>query len=588
MCGLAGAVTGTGDVATWVPRVRSMTDALRHRGPDSDGFFRTDDVAIGVRRLAVIDLETGEQPLWNEDRTVVAVANCEIYNYVELREALIAQGHHFRTGSDAEVIVHLYEEHGVGFLPHLRGMFAIALWDANRRRLLLARDRMGEKPLYLFPSGDTLLFASELKALLKSGAVPFELDRGAVSAFLQYSFIPEPATALRGIVKLPAASWMTVSVDPWRIEEGRYWSMEDAPPLTGDAPSLIRSRLDDIAHIVTRSNVPVGIALSGGLDSSCIAALIARDSGTDFRCISVGYPGSQTMDESRFAEDFARVLRLPYTRVEVTTDDIVASFPQLVAMRDDPIADIAGPSYAAVAKAARELGIKVLMQGQGGDELFWGYPWVVDAVRRTEGRGTATRFLSAIGLRRERELVSYQLTPQFQAARRILPALLTQPVAEPRAEAPADAPISLTRLICDTYLRCNGIVQADRLSMAYSVEPRNPFLDHQLIETVIGLRKNYRDVDLAPKAWLREAVADLLPPAILHRPKRGFQPPADWRPRLIRKYGHLLNDGELATSALFDNALLSRFAAPDRRLMPLAFPLITLEVWSRQLRSYCA
>jgi asparagine synthase (glutamine-hydrolysing) len=576
MCGIAGAISGAREIAPWVPRVHAMTAALQHRGPDSAGFIDADHVAIGVRRLAIIDLDTGEQPHWNEDRTIAAVANCEIYNYVELREQLIAKGHRFRSASDAEVIVHLYEEQGIDCLRPLRGMFAIALWDANRRRLFLARDRMGEKPLYLFRSGDTLLFASELKGLLRSGAVPFELDREAVNAFLHYSFVPEPA------------SWMTVTIDPWRVEEGRYWSMEDAPPLTGDAPALIRSRLDDIAHIVTRSNVPVGIALSGGLDSSCIAALIARDSGTDFRCISVGYPGRPPSDESRLAEDFARDLRLPYTRVEVASEDVVASFPRLAVMRDDPIADIAGPSYAAVAKAAGEMGIKVLMQGQGADELFWGYPWVADAVRRTEGRGAATHVLSALGLRRERALVSYELTPQFRAARRILPRLLAQPVALPRAELPADAPIALTRLICDTYLRCNGIAQADRLSMAYSVEPRNPFLDHQLVDTVIGLRKSYRDVDLAPKAWLKEAVADLLPPAILHRAKRGFQPPDDWRPRLIHEYGHLLRDGELATSQLFDNARLHRFAAPGRSLTPLAFPLITLELWSRQLRPYCA
>ena len=534
-----------------------MTEALRHRGPDSDGFFGSDDVAVGVRRLAVIDLETGEQPLWTEDRTVVAAANCEIYNYVELREPLVARGHQFRGRSDAEVIVHLYEEHGVDFLEHLRGMFAIALWDTKRRRLLLARDRMGEKPLYLFRTGDTLLFASELNALLRSKAVPFDLDRDAVNAFLHYSFIPEPATALRGVTKLPAASWMTVSVDPWHIEEGRYWSMEDAPALTGDAPALIRSRLDDIAHIVTRSNVPVGIALSGGLDSSCIAALIARDSGTDFRCISAGYPGRPASDESPEAEDLARLLHLPFTRVEVATGDVVASYPQLVAMRDDPIADIAGPSYAAVAKAAKESGIKVLLQGQGGDELFWGYPWVVDAVRRTERKG---------------RLVAYELTPQFRAAQRIVPSLLKEPVTLQRGDPPADAPIALTRLMCDTYLRCNGIVQADRLSMAYSVEPRNPFLDHQLVDTVIGLRKSYRDVDLAPKAWLRNAVADLLPPAILRRRKRGFQPPDEWRPSLIREYGHLLEDGELAASGLFRNDRLTK-------AKPLAFPLITLELW---------
>jgi asparagine synthase (glutamine-hydrolysing) len=575
MCGIAGTVSGARDVEPWRPRVEAMTAALQHRGPDSAGFVDADHVAIGVRRLAIIDLETGEQPHWNEDRTIVAVANCEIYNYVELREQLIAKGHRFRSASDAEVIVHLYEEQGEELVRPLRGMFAIALWDQTRKRLLLARDRMGEKPLYLFRDGETLLFASELKALLRSGAVPFDLDREAVADFLRYSFIPEPATALRGVMKLPAGAWMTVETEPWRVATKSYWKIEDAPPLSGNAPALIRERLDEMAHIVTRSDVPVGIALSGGLDSSCIAALIARDSRAGFHCISVGYPGSLPNDESRLAAEFARELRLPFTRVEIRTDEVVDSYRELVAWRDDPVADIAGPSYAAVARTARELGIKVLMQGQGGDELFWGYPWVVEAVRRSERRGLRGLF------RRDGSLVSYELTPQFRAARQALPKLLAGAVPPPHREPADEPPIALTQLICETYLRCNGIVQADRLSMAYSVEPRNPFLDHRLIETVIGLRKTERDVDLPPKSWLKDAVADLVPAAIRNRRKRGFQPPGDWRPALVEEYSGLLRNGELASSGLFRAEQLARTPS-------LAFPLITLELWSRELRRYGA
>ncbi|HEY2321297.1 MAG TPA: asparagine synthase (glutamine-hydrolyzing), partial [Thermoanaerobaculia bacterium] len=402
MCGIAGALSRRGDDELLKRRVFTMTEALRHRGPDSAGFVDAPGVSLSVRRLAIIDVEHGDQPLYSEDRQIAAIANCEIYNHVELREQLIRRGHTFATHSDAEVIVHLYEEHGAAFVEQLRGMFAIALWDARRKRLLLARDRMGEKPLYLFETSDALYFASEMKALLASGVTSRELDPVAVHQFLHFSFIPEPRTAIRGIRKLPAATWMTFDLDDWKVEERRYWNMEDAPPIAGDPATAIRDRLDDIAEIVVRSDVPVGIALSGGLDSTAIAALVAKKGIA--RCISVGYPGRPENDESGFAEETARALDLPFMRVELAASEVAATFEDLIARQDDPIADIAAAGYAAVAWAAHETGTKVLLQGQGGDELFWGYPWVVEAVKKT---------------RRKNHLVFYELTPQDQAAERL-------------------------------------------------------------------------------------------------------------------------------------------------------------------------
>jgi asparagine synthase (glutamine-hydrolysing) len=633
MCGIAGLISRSGRAAEWTPNVLSMSCALRHRGPDSDGFYEADPLLLAVRRLAIIDLVGGSQPIFNEDRQIVVIANCEIYNFVELSESLEQSGHRFSTTSDAEVIVHLYEEYGPDCVHHLRGMFAFALWDARTSRLVLARDRMGEKPLYLFESEGYLLFASELKSILASGLVPFDLDVDAVNSYLHYSFVPEPRTPVKGVRKLPAGHILSVEVQPWHVREKHYWRMEDAPPLEGNPGALIRSELESIARIVTRADVPVGIALSGGLDSSAVAVLLARKSEHSLQCFSVGYPNHPSNDESTYAESLARELHLDFTRVELTTSDIVSSFAELTRRMDDPIADIAGPGYAALARIAAEAGVKVLIFGQGGDELFWGYPWVVDAVAQSERKGRVLRggsetseyfrlrkpaswsraaiskwVRSMAGLRsgwvawhRDRtaqadQLVFYDLAPTFRYARRHSPALFRDSVPRsfnsrpeslftlPVADEMMD--IAMTRLICDTYLMENGIAQADRLSMSFSVEPRMPLVDYRLVETVIGLRKVNKDHRLPPKAWLKTAVADLLPPSVLGRQKRGFQPPVrEWLNAIFAQHGELLHEGYLAQCGLFDSDAVRRLASPARREKSLAYAMLVLESWARQMTS---
>jgi asparagine synthase (glutamine-hydrolysing) len=337
-----------------------------------------------MRRLSIIDLTTGWQPLYNEDRTLALICNGEIYNFVELRERLESLGHRFSTNSDCETILHLYEEHGLDCVQHLRGMFAFALYDTQRKRLLLARDRMGEKPLYLYQTNSNLFFASEMKALLASGLVPFELDPNAVNLYFHYQYVPEPLTPLKGVRKLDAACLLTVDIEDWRIEEKCYWRMEDAPPLEGDPARHIREQLEVVGEIVIRSDVPVGVALSGGLDSSAIASLAASKYPGTMHAFSIGYPDSPETDERADARALADHLGLPFHDVELSTSEMVSFFPELVSWRDDPIADIAGYGYYSVMKLAREHSVPVVLQGQGGDELFWGYPWVRDAARQTE------------------------------------------------------------------------------------------------------------------------------------------------------------------------------------------------------------
>ncbi|HVF42417.1 MAG TPA: asparagine synthase (glutamine-hydrolyzing) [Pyrinomonadaceae bacterium] len=636
MCGISGIVSSGRVTPEDLARVASMSRALTHRGPDDSGVFDSTHAALASRRLSIIDPGGGRQPLYNEDRTLALVANGEIYNHAELRRRLEARGHGFRTGSDCESILHAYAEYGTACVEHLRGMFAFALWDDARRRLVLARDPLGEKPLYLYERDGRLLFASEMKALLRSGEVPFELDPEAVDLFFHYQYVPEPRTALKGVRKLDAARVLVVDVEPWRVGESCYWRMEDAPPLRADAPALIRGRLEEVGELITRADTPVGVALSGGLDSSVVAAVAARHRPGELQAFSVGYPGRpEALDERDDARALARHLRLPFHEVEVGTGEVVEFFEELNYLRDDPVADYSGHAYYAVMRKARERGVPVMLQGQGGDELFWGYPQLRQAAResaekaalRGVGVGASLRYLSPAaptlsraglsawardlggarsGLRRMREhraspaerLAFYDLSPDFRAAAGGVGSLYAEAFAERLAAGGAYSlftlprpwprvDVTLTRLVCDTYLRANGVAQGDRLAMASSVEMRLPLLDRRFVETVIGLRKSSPDVRLPPKEWLKRAAEGLLPGWVLNRPKRGFAPPVgEWHAALFAAHGDALRGGYLVQSGVLKGEradLLARGPFPEGLTSPLSFKALVLEHWCRRM-----
>ncbi len=634
MCGIAGIVSRALLQPYDLELVERMSRALIHRGPDGAGDHRTEHAALTMRRLSIIDPSTGWQPLFDEEGSLALVANGEIYNYVELRELLRSRGHVFRTGSDCETILHLYQEYGKRCVDHLRGMFAFALWDSRRKRLLLARDRMGEKPLYLFDRGGALVFGSELKTLLQSGAVHFELDPSAVDHYFHYQYVPEPMTPVRGIRKLPAGHVLTVDVDPWSIEEERYWRMEDAPPLEGDPATVIRDELETISAITIRSDVPVGIALSGGLDSSAIAVLAARKYPGTMHAFSVGYSGRPHTDERSEAKALADHLGMPFHEVELSAAEVTSTFPDVVRWQDEPIADWSGASYRAIARAARKQGVPVLLQGQGGDELFWGYPWVRRAARHSLRKGALAAsqrpglaeylelswpslwprrapidWITSLGglrpslraYRRDRQgprdrMVFYDSTEQFDLASRKGPRIYPKRFREAlNGASPYDlftmsrpwpnVEIAITRLICETYLLENGIAQGDRLSMASSIELRLPLVDYRLVETVIGLRKTQSDLHLPPKAWLRQAVAPVVPEWVLSRPKRGFQPPVRvWHRALLERHGRLLKDGALVQMGVLTPEAATEFSTasfPITRTVSSAYLALVLEVWSR-------
>ncbi|HEU4796165.1 MAG TPA: asparagine synthase (glutamine-hydrolyzing), partial [Pyrinomonadaceae bacterium] len=528
------------------------------------------------------------------------------------------------------------EEHGLEFVQHLRGMFAFALWDAKRQKLIVARDRMGEKPVYVYQTEGRVLFASEMKALLASGLVPFELDPTAVNLYFHYQYVPEPLTPLKGVRKLDAASLLVVDLNPWRVEERRYWRMEDAPPLEGDPATLIREQLETVSEIVIRSDVPVGIALSGGLDSSAIAALATRKYPGTMRAFSIGYPGGLENDERADARMLADHLGMPFHDVELTTSEMVSFFPELVYLRDDPIADMAGFGYYSVMKLAREHNVPVVLQGQGGDELFWGYSWVQAAAHASARKlqranspvGALPQYVdlnlpgglsrlqlgewvhglgglrrSWEGLRRDRisspdQMVFYDLVPDFRTsmseARKLYTGAFSEQINGNTATSLftfnrpwPNIDVTLTRLICDTYLRENGVTQGDRLGMASSIEMRLPLLDHRLVETVIGLRKAHSDSSQPPKAWFKAALKEVLPEVVINRRKRGFSPPVmEWHRGLFAAYGESLRDGYLTQHSVLNKASAAHLASghfPTDNITPLSFKALVLEQWCRRM-----
>lgn len=610
MCGICGYIAKQNIDRTVVER---MNRSMIHRGPDGEGFYFEPNLGLAMRRLSIIDLEGGWQPLYNEDKSLVLFMNGEIYNYVELREGLEKKGHVFSTRSDGEVIVHLYEECGAEGLKSLRGMFAIALRDKKRKTLLLARDRMGEKPLYLYTDGRQLLFASELRTLLASGLIRREIAPEAVNQFFRYQYIPDPDTLIKGVRKVAPATCLLID-ESLEIREQVYWRLEDAPCLTGDPAALMRERLEEIGKLIIRSDVPVGVALSGGIDSGLVAALASRQYNTPMHAFTIGYEGRPKSDERHTARRIAEHLGLTFHELELSTGEFLDAFPRMCRAADDPISDISAFGYYSVSKAAKAEGVPVLLQGQGGDELAWGYSWVRSAytwdtlkkrilandagAKRELLRLIVNERISQPRIRKNwRDLLglrkyAHQLK-HFKTHPGAIPfydtldgfnadfSFLYGPLLEGygrkgftfEAKAGESADIALTRLICHTYLLENGIAQGDRLSMSNSVELRLPLIDYKLVETVIGLRKNHPDRYDSPKKIFTDVAREMLPDWLFTMPKRGFTPPVGlWTKSLLARYGERLAEGNLLRFGIV-SAEGSRKLREGARNPSIGFPL---------------
>jgi asparagine synthase (glutamine-hydrolysing) len=563
MCGIAGKVSAAGAVPGGL--IESMCAAQRHRGPDSRGLHLGEGVGLGVQRLRVIDLETGDQPIYNEDRSVVVVLNGEIYNFRQLREDLLRKGHSFSTAGDTEVIVHLYEEHGERCVERLAGMFAFALWDEKRRRLLIARDRVGKKPLHCHHARDgSLQFASELQALMADGDVPRDLDPSSLDQFLAYGYINAPHTIWRGVQKLPPGHMLLW--EDGEVEVRRWWKLDYGEKLTAELPELegeLRARVSAAVRRRMIADVPLGAFLSGGIDSSIVVSEMAFHCSEPVKTFSIGF-GQDAYNELPQARTVAERFGTEHTEFTVQPD-AVGLLPKLAHHYGEPYADSSAIPSFHLAELTRQH-VTVALNGDGGDESFGGYlryaanaatGWLdaIPSAPRQLLAGIAGRALSA-GERRSsaayarRYLTALGEDPPgryaahvgiFRAAERarLLSPDVRREVDPTRAAGMIRAPWeaangsslldAILRTDVETYLPGDLLTKVDIATMAYSLEARSPLLDHEVMEFAAALPARYKVRGRQKKWLLRRAYRWQIPGEILDAPKRGFGVPlTDW------------------------------------------------------------
>ncbi len=617
MCGITGLVRPGAPVAEDV--LASMTAALHHRGPDDVGLFMDGDCGLGFRRLSIIDLETGNQPLSNEDGTVQSVFNGEIYNFEELRRRLEQRGHVFRTKGDAEVLPHLYEEYGTGMVAELRGMFGFAIWDAKRRTLFAARDRMGEKPLYYaqLPGGG-IAFGSEIKSILHAG-VERVADPAALVEFLHYLYIPAPRTGYKDIAQLPPAHSLT-----WRdgeIEVERYWapSFREQRRTTEEHLEGLREHVLDAVASRTHADVPLGAFLSGGLDSGSVVAAM-REAGTDpLHTFTVTFEGFDAYDESEEARQVAAFFGTQHHELRVELD-ATQMLPMVVDHFDEPFGNPTALLIAGLSRATRDHA-KVALTGDGADELFLGYPRHrgIELQQRVHARvpGPVRRLMAAGGgrfrdrtdgrhtVRRMREFLEAADLPLAHAydswVSYFTPDMLADAV-EPAHRLQAErAPEFLMDLFRDagpglngvsavdlsSFLPYNVLHYADKMSMAHGLELRAPFVDHHLVEYVSTMPAALKLHNGTSKWALRQAMGGLLPEISLTKTKRGLNPPLTaWLAGASDVVDDLLSDESVRARGLLRpeavRALRHEYKAGIRDRALHVWALAVLELWFRR------
>jgi len=565
MCGICGIYNFKTEEPVSPCLLKDMTDTLIHRGPDDEGFYISGPLGLGHRRLSIIDLEGGHQPIANEDQTVWVVFNGEIYNFVQLQDDLVKKGHIFKTRSDTEVLVHLYEEYGEGCFQYLRGMFAMAIWDERRRKLLLARDRVGKKPLFYFYDGSRLIFASEIKAILKVPDVPRELDLEALSDYLSLAYIPAPKSIFKQIRKLHPGRYLVVSKAS--VREAEYWDLSFASPRELTEEQWCQRFLETYREAVRLrlvSDVPLGAFLSGGVDSSSVVALMNELTEGPVITSSIGFD-KEEFNELGYARLVASAFKTDHHE-EIVRPDAVGIIDKLIWHYDEPFADSSAiPTYY-VSKTARERVI-VALSGDGGDENFAGYrSYYLDKrenrLRRVLPAPLRRRIfgtLAAVYPEADRpsrifkgkptleRLAGSQIEGYFQRVSGIRPALkkkLLHPDARKGLadydtleifrhyfdKANTEDPVSRSQYVSiKTFLVDDILVKVDRASMAHSLEVRAPLLDHKLVELIASMPSSLKLRGKTGKYLFKKAFQGILPEEILNRKKMGFSVPlAHW------------------------------------------------------------
>ena len=622
MCGIAGYFSRAGDGDQAI--VQAMCDVIRHRGPDDEGFHVEGPCAIGMRRLSIIDLATGHQPISNEDGTIWVVFNGEIYDYKVLRENLIAQGHRFRTHSDTEVLVHLYEQEGVAGLHRLRGMFAFCIWDAKQRKMLLVRDRFGKKPLYYADLPGGLYFGSELKCL-RAANVPLELDPDALRLYFQFSNIPDPFSIYRAIRKLEPGCWLEYSADG-TARQGRYWCYPAPTAATpagfsvDEACQQIRAKFDESVKIRMLADVPLGAFLSGGIDSSSVVASMALQSPEPVKTFSIGFEEA-AYNELAYAAAVAKKYKTEHHEIVVKPDS-VALTEKLVRQFDEPFADASAiPTYIVSQFAVQH--VKVALSGDGGDELFGGYDsfQLVQRLQRYDSipqplrsliSGIASQLPYSTRGKNYLHMISRPTSTGRYFESNYSPFLMRRELLRPEWMLPADGaylqsalphcflpedtdPLSQA-LYYEATAKLSGdmLVKVDRMSMLASLEVRSPMLDHELADVAATIPHEWKIRNGQGKHILIRALGDRLPPELLNRAKMGFALPLNqWLRGPLREMlrDHLTGTRFLSRNIVspeFLRHMLDEHQTGRRDNTTWLWALLVLEMWFRDFESHTA
>ncbi len=558
MCGICGKLNFNKDKVVEKGLIKGMCDTLIHRGPDDEGYYINKNIGLGMRRLSIIDINTGHQPISNENEKIWIVFNGEIYNYRLLREDLEKRGHRFKTNSDTEAILHLYEDNGADCLKYLRGMFAFAIWDTEKERLFLARDRVGKKPLVYAIINNSVIFASELKAIIQDDAVNKELDLDALDQYLSFQFVPAPYTIFKGVKKLPPASYLIC--EKGNISIKRYWELDFNNKIIvseDEYAERILKELEEAVKLRMTSDVPIGALLSGGVDSSAVVGMMARLSGRPIKTFSIGFE-EEEYSELKYASIVAKQFKTEHHEF-IVKPDIMEILPELAWYYDEPFADkSAVPSYYIAKEAGKH--VKVVLIGDGGDEAFAGYE------RYNQGNNAASLLPSSIRGQLIRQAINNYfkiadsskvvskmmkkialnlftvsrsiIFPEFFSGRdkynlynhntrEALNNSISNKIDEllegaANIKEPIDAMVNID---FKHYLSDDLLVKMDIASMANSIEARSPFLDHKLLEFSMNIPCSFKIKNGVRKYILKRALSDILPDEILNRNKMGFSIP---------------------------------------------------------------
>jgi asparagine synthase (glutamine-hydrolysing) len=615
MCGVAGIYNFRSFAPVDRVLVERMTHSMTHRGPDDEGFYFSNALGLGHRRLSILDIsDRGHQPMCSTDGRLVIVYNGEVYNYVELRAELESSGHVFRTGTDTEVILALYARHGHECLQYLNGMFAFAIWDSAERSLLLVRDRLGIKPLYYAESADGIMFASEIKALIASGLLSAKVNVRNIDKYLEFGYVPGEETLFQGVRRIPPGHWLRVGAG--ETCEGSYWALEYAPDYKRSSETTaeeLRDLLLDAMRIELRSDVPVGVFLSGGLDSSTTVALLAEAGFQNLRTFSVAHSAGGRYDETYYARLIADQFQTDHHVLYVNPVQFLDCIPQFIWHMDEPVAEAPALSFFLIARLLREY-VTVALSGEGADELFGGYGlyrymcWI-DRYRRVPGvvRSALTPILEVLATSTMRKYLrlaqgpsnGYRGVPNYDPLYKEeiytgdFRATLTadrrpDPLAEYYSEM--DGRDVLTRMLftdLKTWLVDDLLIKADRMTMANSVELRVPFLDHRVVEYAATIPSNMKIRRGAVKWILKQAMTGRLPRAIINRTKMGFPTPirSILKQDLCGYLRELLLSPRCLGRGYFKRDILERLITENSRNESdhhrILWQLVVLEEWHR-------